>query len=164
VELEEGDLYGRGEGKGVHYLGETADSVYAQIERVREEVEKDDLTRERLLQLLPPGGARNALDCALWDLEAKRSGRRAWELAGLAVEPITIPYTISIQKTLEATAAAAAKAPSTTLKVKLDNDSPLDRLRAVRAARPDATLLVDANQGWTLALLRELESSLVDLD
>jgi L-alanine-DL-glutamate epimerase-like enolase superfamily enzyme len=122
------------------------------------------LTRERLLQLLPAGGARNALDCALWDLEAKRTGRRAWELAGLSVAPIATPYTLSIQPTPEATAEAATRAPGTTLKIKLYAISPLDRVRAVRAARPDATLIVDANQSWTLALLRELAPGLAELD
>ena len=83
VELADGGLLGRGEAQGVYYLGETAESLYAQVKAVAATIERG-ITRAELQGLLPPGGARNALDCALWDLEAKLSGRSAAELAGLA--------------------------------------------------------------------------------
>jgi L-alanine-DL-glutamate epimerase-like enolase superfamily enzyme len=162
VELCEGDTIGRGEAKGVHYLNENADLVYAQIASVAERVESG-LTRASLQELLPPGGARNALDCAMWDLEAKRSGKRVWDLLGIELEDLYTPYTIGIEDTLQAMAAVASKVDHRILKIKLDGHAPLERVRAIRAVRPHATLMVDANQGWTFAQLKELAPALAEL-
>jgi L-Ala-D/L-Glu epimerase len=162
VELREGSIIGRGEAKGVHYLDDTAEHVHAQIDSVAERVERG-VTRGELQKLLPPGGARNALDCALWDLEAKRSGRRVWELLGISPKPITTPRTVGIEDSPQAMAAVASRTQASILKIKLDGHMPLERVRAIRDARPDAILVVDANQGWTLAQLKEAAPCLAAL-
>jgi L-alanine-DL-glutamate epimerase-like enolase superfamily enzyme len=155
VEIEDGDHAGRGEGLGVYYFDETPATMTAQIEQVRGDIEAG-AGRQELLELLPPGGARNAVDCALWDLEAKRAGRRAWELAGADLKPITSVMTIGLEDTPEQMAAKAeAAAAYPMLKVKLGDDRPVERIEAIRAVRPDATLVIDANQGWSFDLLVE---------
>jgi L-alanine-DL-glutamate epimerase-like enolase superfamily enzyme len=108
------------------------------------------LYRDALQQAMPPGAARNALDCAFWDLECKRAGKAAHELAGLpAPKPLTTAYTISLG-TSEAMAAAAEKAAARSLlKIKLGGPGDLERIAAVRAAAPRSELIVDANEGWT---------------
>lgn len=154
---------GRGEGEGVPYLGETPQRMLEQVRTVEQAVRRG-AGREDLLGLLPPGGARNAVDCALWDLEAKRSGESIWALTGISPRPVATVFTIGIEDTPEAMAAKAANAPDyPILKIKLDGDEPLARLRAIHGARPDAALVVDANQGWTLDLLREIVPACVDL-
>jgi L-alanine-DL-glutamate epimerase-like enolase superfamily enzyme len=112
------------------------------------------LTRQDLQGALPPGAARNAVDCALWDLEAKRSGRRVYELAGLpAPRPLTTAFTISIAAPAAMAKAAGAAAGRALLKIKLggsnEDGGDAARIAAVRAAAPKATLIVDANEGWT---------------
>jgi L-alanine-DL-glutamate epimerase-like enolase superfamily enzyme len=148
VELQDGDLVGRGEAEGVYYFDETPASMIAQVEEVAERIEAG-ANRTDLLQLLPPGGARNAIDCALWDLEAKRTGRRVWELAGIELKEIVTVFTIGLEdepETMAEKAAAASHQP--VLKVKLGADRPVERIEAIRNARPDATIVIDANQGW----------------
>jgi L-alanine-DL-glutamate epimerase-like enolase superfamily enzyme len=114
------------------------------------------LDRESLQSLLPPGGARNAVDCALWDLECKLAGQAIWTKTGLSPRPLTTVQTIGLLPAPDDSArAAAALAGYKLLKLKLDADRPIERVRAVRAARPDARLVVDANQGFTLPLLQE---------
>ena len=164
VQVADGDFVGRGEGEGVFYLGETPQRMLEQVRAVEKSI-REGAGREDLLELLPPGGARNAIDCALWDLEAKRSGRSIWSLTGISPRPVTTVFTIGIEDSPQAMAdKAAAAADYPVLKIKLDGDSPLARLEAIRAARPDAHLVVDANQGWTLDLLREIVPACVDLD
>lgn len=108
------------------------------------------LTRARLPELLPAGAARNALDCALWDLEAKRAGKRAWDLAGIpAPEPVMTCYTLSLGHPAQMAADAKAVPHLALLKLKLGGDGDPERLAAVRAARPDARLVADANEAWT---------------
>jgi len=152
--LQDGELRGRGEAVGVYYLDETADSIVAQLEAVADAIDAS-LSRAAIQDLLPPGGARNALDCAFWDLCAKRSGRRIWDLVSLSPRELTTVYTISIDEpgVMGERAAAAARFPH--LKIKLDNHRPMACLEAVRAARPDASLIVDANQAWDVEALRE---------
>jgi len=163
VELAEGGAIGRGEALGVFYSDETAASLAAQIEQVAERVEAG-IDRAALAAVLPPGGARNAIDCALWDLESKASGKRIFELAGVEPRTLTSVYTISIEATPERMAAHAASAASCPLlKVKLDGHQPLERMRAIREARPDARIVVDANQGWTLAQLKSLAPAFANL-
>ena len=148
AELGDGKARGRGECVPYARYGETADSVCAQIEALRPQLAAG-LTRAGLQEAMRPGAARNALDCAFWDWEAKRSGRPVHELAGLpAPHPLTTAFTISLG-TPETMAAATARAASRALlKIKLGGDGDADRITAVRAAAPKATLIVDANEGW----------------
>lgn len=156
VHLIDGPLTGRGEALGVAYHGESVDSMLAQLTAV-ERTLSAGISRAELTTLLPAGGARNAVDCALWDLEAKRARKRAWELAGIpSVRPIITDYTLGLDG-VEAMAAAAANAQRyQRLKLKLSGEDDLRRVLAVRAARPDAELIVDANQAWTECQLRDL--------
>ncbi len=146
--LSDGTRAGRGECTPYAHYGETAEGVAAAIESMRGRLAAG-LDREALQAALPAGAARNALDCALWDLEAKRSGRRAYELAGLpALHALTTAYTISLG-TPDAMAEAAARAGDRPLlKVKLGAADDPARIRAVRKASPRAELIVDANEGW----------------
>ncbi len=156
VELFDGLNIGRGEGLGIYYFDETPASMTAQIEAVADRIEAG-ANRVELLELLPPGGARNALDCALWDLEAKQSSKRVWEIAGVNLKPIVTVMTIGLEDTPAEMAAKAEEAAIfPRLKVKLNDDRPVERIEAIRAARPDATLVIDANQGWTFELLQEV--------
>ena len=160
---------GEGEAAGVYYLDDDAERMSAAIEHVRRDIEQG-VDREALRQLLPPGGARNALDCALWDLEAKRLGQPVWRIAGLE-RPRALLTTFTVPANDPGTMAAKAVeyAQAKQLKLKLTGDIPLDaeRVRAVRRARPDAWIGVDANQGFTAetlaALLPELVSANVQL-
>lgn len=154
VELRENGASGSGEAAGVYYLNETADSLLAQAESVRHAMEAG-ATREQLRAILPPGGARNALDCALWDLEAKLANKSIWELTGIACGRTQTFYTVGID-TAEAMARKAASCDSENIKVKLDGEQPLERIAAIRAARPDARIIVDVNQGWSFDQLLDL--------
>jgi len=156
VQLEHDGHVGRGEAQGVFYREETAASIFEQVDAVAGRLERCT-TRDELQDLLPPGGARNAVDCAWWDLDCKRSGRSIWDLTGISPRPVTTVFTIGLEATpdpMARKAVAAADAP--VLKIKLDADRPMERLAAIRAARPDARLVVDANQGWTFELLQDL--------
>jgi L-alanine-DL-glutamate epimerase-like enolase superfamily enzyme len=145
-----GDGPHTGKGECVPYAryGESVEATVAAIEACAPTIAKG-LSRTALLQLLPPGAARNALDCALWDLEAKRSGRRAHELAGLATpKPLLTAFTLSLG-TPEAMAAKAREASAyPLLKLKLGGDGDAERLAAVREAAPNARLIADANEAW----------------
>jgi L-alanine-DL-glutamate epimerase-like enolase superfamily enzyme len=161
--LNDGLLTARGEGLGVFYHGETTDSLLTQLNAVKAKFETGT-SRLELQKLLPPGGARNALDCALWDLEAKRLGRRAWELAGIPyVKPLLTAYTLSMGTPAAMAAAAVAAQKYSLLKLKLGGDGDLERVVAVRDVRPDAALIVDANQAWGERQLREIAPKLDEL-
>lgn len=163
VRLSEGDCTGRGEAAGVDYHGETIASLRAQTESVRDRIEAGAGRRE-LIELLPPGGARNVLDAALWDLEAKQAGISAWQLAGLAPPTsVTTCVTIGIRSIPEYEARARTLAKHSWIKVKVSADRPLDAVAAVRRGAPAARLVVDANQAWSVGLLRELAPALADL-
>lgn len=149
AEIAAGGHVGRGEGTAIYYHGESAESVLAQLLAQRDAVAAG-LDRATLQTHLPPGAARNALDCALWDLEAKRSGTPVWRLAGLAEpRPLVTAFTISLgdPARMEADARAAAHLPL--LKLKLAGEGDVARVAAVRAGAPDARLIVDANEAWT---------------
>ena len=164
VQLNQDGFIGRGEAQGVYYLDETADSIFAQAHKAAAEIRKG-ITREDLQTLLPPGGARNAIDCALWDLECKKSGKTIWQLTGIEPKPVTTVFTIGLEDTPKAMAAKAAAAiDAPLLKIKLDGHLPYEKLAAIRAARPDAELVVDANQGWSFELLQEVIPKCVDLN
>jgi len=163
VELERDGAVGRGEALGVFYLDETASSLVAQIDQQSSYI-RDGIDRARLQSLLPAGGARNAVDCALWDLEAKAWGRSVWDLAGVTPRLLQTVFTVGIEATPEEMAAKAAAAGAYgLLKVKLDGTQPAERLSAIRRARPDARIVVDANQGWTFAQLVELAPVFAEL-
>ena len=164
VQLTEDGYMGRGEAQGVFYLDETADSIFAQAHAIAAEIRRG-ISREELQELLPAGGARNAIDCAMWDLECKKSGKTIWELTGIDPKPVTTVFTIGLESTPEAMAAkAAAAADAPILKIKLDGHQPFEKLAAIRAARPDAALVVDANQGWDFDLLKEVIPKCVGLN
>ncbi|MCC6888569.1 MAG: dipeptide epimerase [Hyphomicrobiales bacterium] len=149
VELSDGRHCGRGECVPYPRYGETADTVMAAIEALRPALARG-LDRRALQQALPPGAARNALDCAFWDLEAKRSGQPAHVLAGLAApQPLITAYTISLDTPAAMAAAAARAAARVLLKVKLGGPGDGERIAAVRRAAPQAVLIVDANEGWS---------------
>ena len=156
VTLEREGVSGRGEGVPVYYLQESAVEMLEQIEALRDEIEAG-ITRDGLLDLMPPGGARNAVDCALWDLEVKSSGQSVWEQADIRPEPCRTAYTLGIQKQPELMAAQATRAPDFKLiKIKLDGVDPVERVTAVRKARPDAQIIIDANQGFSFQLLESV--------
>ena len=146
--IEDGDHAGRGECVPYPRYGESVESVSALIE-AQGDVLAGGIDREALGRLMPAGAARNALDCALLDLEAKRTGRRAWDILGLpAPVPATTAYTLSLG-TPESMGEAARKAAARPLlKVKLGGDGDPERIAAVRANAPDSQLIVDANEAW----------------
>lgn len=151
----------RGRGECVPYAryGETLDSVSAEIEAV-----SDGVTRTALQDLLAPGAARNALDCALWDLEAKTKGVRFWELAGLpAPGPEITAFTLSLDAPEAMRAAAARHSHRPLLKIKLGTPDDMPRLEAVRAGAPTSRIIVDANEGWTAEVYADLAPHLVRL-
>jgi L-alanine-DL-glutamate epimerase-like enolase superfamily enzyme len=143
---------GRGESTAIYYRGETAESVVAAI-LAQSHAIADGATRVDLLTLMPAGAARNALDAALWDIEAKQAGRRVWQMLGLpAPRPLLTAYTISLGDPATMAAAATVAKGRELLKIKLGGDggpdADVERLAAVRRAAPDARLTVDANEAW----------------
>jgi L-alanine-DL-glutamate epimerase-like enolase superfamily enzyme len=148
AELGDGSHRGRGEAVPYARYGETPDGVVAAIEAMRPAL-RGGLDRDRLQAAMPSGAARNALDCAFWDFYAKQSGRRAYELAGLAPpKPLVTAYTISLATPAVMAEAAERAASRPLLKVKLGGGDDGARIAAVRRAAPRAALIVDANEGW----------------
>jgi L-alanine-DL-glutamate epimerase-like enolase superfamily enzyme len=149
AELRDGEFVGRGEcGPNIRY-GETPESVADAIDGMADEIARG-LDRAGLQTAMPPGAARNAIDCALWDLQAKRTGRPVWQLAGLAKPaPVVTAYTLSVDTPAAMAEAARANAGRPLLKLKLTGAGDLDRVRAVRAGAPAARLIVDANEAWS---------------
>jgi L-alanine-DL-glutamate epimerase-like enolase superfamily enzyme len=162
AEIEEDGVVGRGECVPYARYGETVDGVAAAIQALAAPLAAG-MDRLALQQALPPGAARNALDCALWDLEAKRAGVRAWDLAGLPPpSPLPVASTLSLDapSAMAAAAADAVGGGASLLKLKVGADAVLERVGAVRAAAPEARLIVDANEGWSFALLERLAEPL----
>jgi len=163
AEIAEDGVVGRGECVPYARYGESVAGVVAAIEALAPAI-ADGLDRAGLAAALPAGAARNALDCALWDLEAKLSGAPAWARAGLDAAPsLVTAYTLSLDEPAAMAAAARANADRPLLKVKLDAEGVIERVRAVREAAPGAALIVDANEAWTPALLAELAPALAAL-
>ncbi len=148
VTLTDGPYTGRGEGVPIKRYNQTPASVLADIESIKS---APTLNRKQLQKLLPPGAARNAVDCALWDLEAKLSGKRAWELTNVSIAPeVETTFTISLNTPKAMATAAKAAAHLPILKLKLDgNNADLTRVQAVHEVAPRARLLIDANESWT---------------
>lgn len=159
VRISEGEVSGWGECVPYTRYGECLESVAAEIAGLPE-----DMTRERLQGLLPAGAARNAVDCALWDLEAKRAGQRAWDLVGAPRPgPEITAYTLSLDEPEVMQAEAAKHAHRPLLKIKLGTPDDMPRLEAVRAGAPDAKIIVDANEGWSAEVYADLAPHLVRL-
>ena len=157
VRVTRGGVTGWGECVPYARYGETLDSVTAQIESLPQ-----DITRDALQGALPAGAARNAVDCALWDLEAKQSGRRVWQLAGLAAPgPEIVTYTLSLDTPENMRAAAALHAHRPLLKIKLGTPDDMPRLEAVRAGAPRTKIIIDANEGWTAEVYSDLAPHLL---
>jgi L-Ala-D/L-Glu epimerase len=161
--VTDGQHTGRGEAVPIARYNQTPASVIAQIESFKTE---KDLDRHRIQELLPAGAARNALDCALWDLEAKISGKRIWELANIPIVLfIETSFTISLDTPAKMGAAAQANADAPLLKVKLGgDDADLARVEAVREAAPASRLIIDANESWSPAHYRKIISALKTLE
>ncbi len=155
-EITDGPHRGRGEATPYPRYTETVEGVHAAIEDLRGEIETG-CDRARLQTLLPGGAARNAIDCALWDLEAKRAGMRVWELAGRpAPKPVVTAFTISLDTPEVMADAARAAANRPLLKLKIGGADDLDRVRAVRAAALGPRLIVDANEALSFDELQRL--------
>ena len=146
----ERDCVGRGEAAGVYYLGDDQDRMIDAIEQIRPAIE-EGMTREDLQVVLPPSGARNALDCALWELEARLSRIPVWQLAGVPrPKPLVTTFTLPADDPSVLAKKVKRLSFAKSIKLKLDGDIDVDRerMRIVRAARPDAWIGVDANQGF----------------
>jgi L-alanine-DL-glutamate epimerase-like enolase superfamily enzyme len=151
VELSDGEFTGRGEAAGVYYLGDDSAHIVAELEEHRSFIEGCP-DRDGLRRHMPRGGARNAVDCALWDLEAKRSGTNALEIARLeGARPLVTTFTLGADEPQVMAEGARGYSSARAIKVKLTGELGLDirRVAAIRAARPDVWLGVDANQGFT---------------
>jgi L-alanine-DL-glutamate epimerase-like enolase superfamily enzyme len=163
VEIREGAHVGRGECVPYPRYDETIAGAIAAIEALRPQVERG-LDRAALQTALKAGAARNAIDCALWDLEAKRAGRSAWQLAGLTPpQPATTAYTLSLGSVESMAAAARTNAARPLLKLKLSGPGDLERVRAVHENAPRARLIVDANEAWTPEIYAALAPQLAPL-
>lgn len=152
-------INGRGESVPYARYGETPESVLAQITALPETI-----TRAALQDALPPGAARNAVDCALWDWEAKSAGRRVWHLANLpAPQPRITAFTLSLDTPDAMRAQAAENAHRPLLKIKLGTPDDMPRLEAVRQGAPNSTIIIDANEGWTPEVYTDLAPHLLRL-
>ena len=159
VRLRDGEAQGWGECVPYARYGESLESVEAQVMGLPERFD-----RAALQELLPPGAARNAVDCALWDLEAKRAGKRVWELAGLARPgPEITAYTLSLDTPENMRAEAEKNAFRPLLKIKLGTPDDMPRLEAVRAGAPTSRIIIDANEGWSAEIYADLAPHLVRL-
>ncbi len=162
VTVAKDDHIGRGEGVPIKRYEQSVESVLAKIESIK--VEKD-LDRQQLQKLLPAGAARNALDCALWDLEVKTCGKRVWELANVPIVPeVRTSFTISLDTPEKMAAAAAVAAELPILKLKLQGDDlDLARVKGVRESAPAARLLLDANESWSPEHYRKIVPEIHEL-
>ncbi len=162
VTVSDGKHTGRGEGVPIKRYNQNITSVLAQIESAKR---VPNLDRHLAQKLLPTGAARNALDCALWDLEAKRSGKRTWELANLPiVDQVETSFTISLDSPEKMAASAKANSNQRILKLKLGGDAlDLQRVEAVREAAPMSRLLIDANESWSPKHYRKIIPALKGL-
>ena len=162
--LEQDGIVGRGEGQPNPRYDETQESSIAEVEVLREVIEAGDMDRVALQEAMAPGAARNALDCAFWDLEAKRAGKRVWELAGLPEPgPVTTAFTLSVASPEEMAAAAERNAHRPLIKMKLIGEGDLDRVRAVRAVLPETPIIVDANEGWDISMVERFATEMKKL-
>ena len=164
VKLTDGDLMGWGECVPYARYGETVEGVIAEIRHLADAIASGNIDRQSLQERLPAGAARNALDCAFWDLEAKRAGRPVHELAGLlAPTALQTAYTLSLAEPETMRRKAEEHAARPLLKLKLGGENDIARLEAVRAGAPLTTIIVDANEGWTTELYSDIAPYLLKL-
>jgi L-alanine-DL-glutamate epimerase-like enolase superfamily enzyme len=166
VTIGDGQFQGRGEAGGVYYLGDDVPNMLAALHAARPAIESG-ISREELRSLMPAGGARNAVDCALWDLEAARAGVPVWQLAGQeAPKPLRTTFTLGADEPEVMAEEARRCTQARAIKIKLTGDLELDlaRVRAIRAARADVWLGVDGNQGFTSDQLDALVAGLAEQD
>ena len=161
--ISDGTHTGSGEAAGVTYKGETVDSIKKQIEAAMSQIAAG-ISRDQLQQLMPPGGARNAVDCALWDLEAKQSGRTVWQMLDWQPHAVTTVYTIGMDTPENMQMDAAAHADFPILKVKVGIGDPMEQISAIRQGSPDAAIVIDANQAWTVEDLDRFSEGLKGLN
>jgi L-alanine-DL-glutamate epimerase-like enolase superfamily enzyme len=163
VTLNRDGMTGRGEAAGVYYKNDKPESMLRQLEQLRSRIEAG-IDRETMQKLLQPGGARNALDCALWDLEVKLTRRPAWEIAGLErPKPLVTTFTCGVDTPERMAATARSYRNARAIKIKLTGEpTDSERVLAVRAARPDVWLSVDANQGFTSESLESIMPTLLE--
>lgn len=164
VAVTQDGVSGRGEGVPYRHYGESSETSIQQIEAVREAIEQG-IGRRDLMQILPPGAARNAVDCALWDLELRLAGTDFATALGLErpLRPIATAMTVGLDTPDRMAAAAAALAQVPVIKVKVDANDPAVQLRAVRAAAPAALMIVDPNESWTMAHVSDLQALMIEL-
>jgi L-alanine-DL-glutamate epimerase-like enolase superfamily enzyme len=163
AEISDGDSRGRGEGVPLRRYGESIDSVVAELEAMKGAV-FSGLDRDTLQHAMPPGAARNALDCAFWDIDAKRTYRSVAELAGLGVvSPVVTAFTVAFDTPDKMAEQAVANRTRPLLRLELGGDGDVERVRAVREAAPAARIIVDANESWNEPQLREYMPMLIDL-
>ena len=162
VALSDGEHRGRGEGGGAYYLGDDVPHMLADIKAARNAIVAG-ISREELRAVMPPGGGRNAVDCALWEFEAAKQGVPTWTLAGLPQpKPVRTTFTLGADTPEEMARRAVGYGQARSIKVKLTGNLGLDlaRVEAIRAARPDVWLGVDGNQGYRIEDLPRLISGL----
>ena len=162
VTIEDDGHRGQGEGVGVYYLGDNQQSTLAELQEAKAQIESGQDVFE-VAKSLESKGAANALDCAAWDLRCKREGNTIWELLGMEPKNLNTVATVGIGTDEFMAQRAIDFSDYRNLKIKLDAERPIERVRAIREARPDASLVIDANQAWTLELLAELLPDLADL-
>lgn len=162
VKLTDGTAVGRGECVPYARYDETLASVAQQIEDIRPALEAG-LSREQLSKMLPAGAARNAVDCALWDLECKRSGQRIWQLLDVTPKALTTAYTLSLDEPENMKQKALEHKLRPLFKLKLAGAGDLERVQAVRNGAPNARIIIDANEGWTKEIYQQLVPELVKL-
>lgn len=162
VTLEEDGFIGRGEADGVYYLGQNQQWMLDSLNEFFDSGTSFD--RENLQHLLPANTARNAVDCALWDLEAKTQGVSIWELLELTPKKLQTVATVGISSPIEMAAKALEFKDFQNLKIKLDDNQPVIALEQIRKARPDANLIIDVNQGWSMEMLKDFTRHLEKLE
>src|SRR5579872_2659158 len=162
AEVSDGEFRGRGECVPYPRYGESVDSVVQQLEAMKSAV-FSGLDRKELQTAMPPGAARNALDCAFWHLDAQRDDRRVADMAGIGpLKPLVTAYTLSLDTPERMGEAAAAQRHRPLLKLKLTGDGDLERVCAVRRSAPASRLIVDANEAWTARHFAELSPALAE--
>ena len=147
--VSDGTHTGSGEAAGVTYKGESVASIKEQIEAAMPQL-ADGVSRDELQQLMSPGGARNAVDCALWDLEAKQKGQTVWQMLDWQPHAVTTVYTVGIETPENMRKDAAEHADFPILKVKVGIGDPIEQISAIRDGSQDAAIVIDANQAWTV--------------
>ncbi len=151
VTIQKDGHIGIGEACGIYYEDETQESMTASLN----DVLHSRISHEEINQLLPRGGARNAIDCAFWDLKCKTEGKSIFKMLDINIRPLSTVATVGIDTPKNMAVRANEYSKYKNLKIKLSNDAPIERLESIRAVRPDATLITDVNQGWSFDELKE---------